>query len=133
MDYENWGCEFIDVGVDAKPPPKRTLEALWLPVVLLKSTVDRSYQGTLKTSKRERIEALMVSIAEYGLREHGILVVGRNSTKLQDGNHRFIACERLGWKYYPVRIKKSDSVIKTGSMQNDQFIMELIDTMKKHK
>lgn len=106
IQYENWGCEFIDEP-HYKPPEKKFKKYYWLPVALLQ-------KFSLQDKNRARVIARAISILETGLKEPGILVVGQNSCYLKDGNHRLQAAIDLGWEYFPVDIVMKDHTLNRG-------------------
>lgn len=117
MEYLNWGCEFVSE--PNRQFPKKYIEnAIWLPIELL-----------LETSKQEveenRLNARLISIAEEGLLEPGILIVGQNAAYLRDGNHRLQSAARLNWTHFPVEIELVERPIKKGLSLN-KLIVELL-------
>ena len=134
MDYGNWGCEFVgDLSSRTAPPVRYPLDALWLPLSVLKSAADPKYLEESKRLRGERIERLKIEIAEQGIREPGLLIIGKNQVYLKDGNHRLLGCEAMGWQTFPVTLYYSDSQIKIRTITIGDFLQRIVPLIAERK
>ena len=113
---ETWGCEFLDV---SEPKPFKLTErypnAVWLPVGIIERITDTAYQGRVLAEGEEKIRDLAEQINREGLREPGLIIYNEVNIKLQDGNHRFLACTRhLGWDKFWVEARYKRGAITNG-------------------
>jgi hypothetical protein len=115
MEY--FGCEFLDLE-DYHEPTTRS-SWIWLPVVLIKKTLDPKYITEISLKDAEYIGSLAADIRQRGLRKPGKLVISKNKIKLQDGNHRFLAVENLGHMNFPVLLEFSEGAMSQGYLLQD--------------
>lgn len=123
-NFDNYGCEFLDLE-EYHPVSKKDTDILFFDIGFLKNAVDYSYQNQIINNNREHIDNLKADIRSNGLKLPGILVLSATSCKLQDGNHRFIACLELGYEKFPVKLQYSDGNIRSGGYKYLDFIQEL--------
>ena len=112
IDYENWGCETLDLGNPRDIEIDNNI--LWLPMELVEQTVDISYIANISRTNQTYINELAASIKKHGQKRPGVLVLSPLRLKLQDGNHRFAACKQLGKKEYPVTLQFTDGKVTSG-------------------
>lgn len=127
-NFENYGCEFLDLE-DHAPVYKKDTGILFFDVDFLRNTIDSNYQNQITTKNRNYIDQLRTDIEANGLKLPGTLVLSATSCKLQDGNHRFVACLELGYSKFPVKLQYSDGIIKSGGYKYLDFIQELFQTV----
>ena len=127
-NFENYGCEFLDFE-DAAPVYKKDTGILYFDVEFLKNAIDYNYQNEIIAKNKAYIGQLKADIAANGLKLPGVLVLSATSCKLQDGNHRFIACTQLGYDKFPVKLQYTDGIIKSGGYKYLDFIQELFQTV----
>lgn len=96
-----------------------------LPINFLKRTIDPLYAESIKINNLPYIHELMASLRVEGLREPGTLIISPIHMKLQDGNHRLIAHELLGWTEFPVRLEFTDGKMNAGLNLQD-LVKELL-------
>lgn len=116
---DTWGCEFLDLW---EPEPfsyhGKYPHAVWLPVSFIQRITDTLYQGQISAANDEKLRTLAEDINRNGLQEPGLIIYNEVSIKLQDGNHRFLACARyLGWEKFWV-----ESQYKRGTINNGHSV-----------
>lgn len=127
MEYENWGCEFIEgLSSRGEPPVRMLSDALWLPVSVLLSAADPKYLKDSRRLRRGRIEGLKHKILEEGIKEPGLLLIGRNQVYFKDGNHRLLGCLEMGWEWFPVTLKYEEAQIKIRTITTGEFIQQIV-------
>ena len=109
--------EFLEVSScyrDEQPVVLSQSGPVSLPISFLKRTIDPLYAEGLRINNLPYIHELMASLRAEGLREPGTLIISPMQVKLQDGNHRLIAHELLGWPEFPVKVEFSDGKMNAG-------------------
>ena len=126
-NYDNFGCEFLDIE-SYKPFINNIIENdyIYIDINLINKMVDIEYQENIRRFANEKISNLKDDISKNGLKLPGTIVADSIRVKLQDGNHRFAACKDLGFKTFPVNIEFSERQIKSGGINYQDFIQELL-------
>ncbi len=106
--------EFLDELLNIQPWKPSTI--IYLPMNFIKKTLDIDYINKIEREDAAWIDELQRDIAKNGVRYPGILTISTMKMKLQDGNHRFIVCERLGFQSFPVRTEYTDGHIRSGGL-----------------
>lgn len=127
FDFENHGCEFLDLA-ESVPVIYTEPDYILLDIETVRKTLDLKYQEEIRTLHGEHISNLTEDIRLNGLKLPGILTCDSLRVKLQDGNHRFVACDSLGYKTFPVKFQFSDGKIKSGGISYMEIIKELLIT-----
>lgn len=98
-----WGCEFTDDGgYGVSPPPQ--IDAIWLPIELVRSWADPKILLETLRSDRVGLEKLASRIRSEGIKVPGEVRIGKDRVRLHDGYHRLIVLDWLGYTRYPARI-----------------------------
>jgi len=118
--FDNWGCEFLDLENPVEILPVKYLE---LPISFIEQTVDIKYLQNLNTNK---LNLLREDVKKNGVLQPGTLVYDTTKIKLQDGNHRFVVSQQLGLKTYKVYLKESEGKINTYGLQYKNVLEDLL-------
>jgi hypothetical protein len=106
--------EFLDELLTIQPWKPSTI--IYLPMSFIEKTLDLDYINKIQREDTAWIDELQHDIAKNNLKLPGTLTISTMKIKLQDGNHRFIACERLGFQSFPVRTEYTDGHIRSGGL-----------------
>lgn len=131
MNYENYGCEYLDLE-SYSPLADPWGLSFFLSMDFVSRTVDSKYSDEISLTHKNKIEYLQKSIAQHGLTRSGILLCDSTRVKLQDGNHMFLACKNLGYKKFPVVIKVIDGKLNAG-VPYKELIYELLQIRDIHE
>jgi hypothetical protein len=130
---ESWGCEFFDDGIFGRQKPKQVQrinhDFMYIPIEIVEWATDPVYLSEISLLDEDIIQDLVNSIGSIGFLEPGKIVISSERIRLQDGNHRFLAAQRLGIKSFPIEIVATDAHIKTKSKKLSEFtklVMEKI-------
>lgn len=122
---ETWGCEFLDT---AEPEPfnvhGKYPHAVWLPASFIQRITDTVYQGQITAANQDKVHELAENINRLGLQEPGLVIYNEVNIKLQDGNHRFLATQLLGWDKFWV-----ESQYKRGKIANGHAVGTVINEL----
>ena len=125
LDFNNWGCEFLDFG--EPQPPLEQSKAIELPISILSKCVDPAKRIECEVKDAVQMNELSAFISQHGIPGVGELVFATNGVILSDGNHRLIAAENLREEKFAVNIRHSTNPIRTGGAKYYEIIEELLE------
>lgn len=103
----DWGCEYVDDGLYGRPFVAATRpDYLRVPMSLLDRIVDKPYLIDISNTDQRRLDNLALDISQNGIREPGLLIYDLTRIRLQDGNHRYLCCQRLGITHLDVILRQ---------------------------